>query len=149
MLRAVFLRGIGAYKTNPSSVRPSVQSPEQWAYARVNAFLFALRNLRFPSKNKFDTDLLPKAHPLSSDENGDRIQNMDTEQRHIKDIRETDESYIVEFAKAKEEKMEMEEQIKKMPTKAEQGDDTVQEGSVDELGGCPGLAKKKRKIRKA
>ena len=109
MLRAVFLRGIGAYKTNPSSVRPSVQSPEQWAYARVNAFLFALRNLRFPSKNKFDTDLLPKAHPLSSDENGDRIQNMDTEQRHIKDIRETDESYIVEFAKAKEEKMEMEE----------------------------------------
>ena len=110
MLRAVFLRGIGAYKTNPSSVRPSVQSPEQWAYARVNAFLFALRNLRFPSKNKFDTDLLPKAHPLSSDENGDRIQNMDTEQRHIKDIRETDESYIVEFAKAKEEKMEMEEE---------------------------------------
>lgn len=110
MLRAVFLRGIGAYKTNPSSVRPSVQSPEQWAYARVNAFMFALRNLRFPSKNKFDTDLLPKAHPLSSDENGDRIQNMDTEQRHIKDIRETDESYIVEFAKAKEEKMEMDEE---------------------------------------
>ena len=110
MLRAVFLRGIGAYKTQPSSVRPSVSSPEQWAYARVNAFLFALRNLRFPSKNKFDTDLLPKAHPLSSDENGDRIQNMDTEQRHIKDIRETDESYIVEFAKAKEEKMEMDEE---------------------------------------
>jgi HK97 family phage major capsid protein/HK97 family phage prohead protease len=110
MLRAVFLRGIGAYKTNPGSVRPSVQSPEQWAYARVNAFMFALRNLRFPSKNKFDTDLLPKAHPLSSDENGDRIQNMDTEQRHIKDIRETDESYIVEFAKAKEEKMEMDEE---------------------------------------
>ena len=110
MLRAVFLRGIGAYKTNPGSVRPSVQSPEQWAYARVNAFMFALRNLRFPSKNKFDTDLLPKAHPLSSDENGDRIQNMDTEQRHIKDIRETDESYIVEFAKAKEEKMDMDEE---------------------------------------
>lgn len=39
------------------------------------------------------------------------------------------------------------DQIKKEPTKAEQGDDTVQEGSVDELGGCPGLAKKKRKIR--
>ena len=81
MLRAVFERGIGAYKTNPSSVRPSVQSPEQWAYARVNAFMFALRNLRFPSKNKFDTDLLPKAHPLSSDENGDRIQTMDTIER--------------------------------------------------------------------
>ena len=39
------------------------------------------------------------------------------------------------------------DQIKKEPTKAEQGDDTVQEGSVDELGGCPRLAKKKRKIR--
>tara|TARA_R100000329_G_scaffold69099_2_gene60534 strand:- start:15434 stop:18223 length:2790 start_codon:yes stop_codon:yes gene_type:complete len=110
MFKAVFERGLGAYKNNPSSVRPSVQSASQWAFARLNAFMFALRNLRFPSKNKFDTDLLPKAHPLSSKENGDRIQNMDTEQRHIKDIRETDESYIVEFAKAKEEKMEMEEE---------------------------------------
>ena len=110
MFKAVFERGLGAYKTNPSSVRPSVQSASQWAFARLNAFIFALRNLRFPSKNKFDTDLLPKAHPLSSKENGDRIQNMDTEQRHIKDIRETDESYIVEFAKAKEEKMEMDEE---------------------------------------
>tara|TARA_R100000654_G_scaffold821_4_gene3166 strand:+ start:373 stop:3447 length:3075 start_codon:yes stop_codon:yes gene_type:complete len=81
MLLAVFERGIGAYKTNPSSVRPSVASPEQWAYARVNAFLFALRNLRFPSKNKFDTDLLPKEHPLSSKENGDRIADMDNETR--------------------------------------------------------------------
>ena len=110
MFKAVFERGLGAYKNNPSSVRPSVQSASQWAFARLNAFIFTLRNLRFPSKNKFDTDLLPKAHPLSSKENGDRIQNMDTEQRHIKDIRETDESYIVEFAKAKEEKMEMEEE---------------------------------------
>ena len=110
MFKAVFERGLGAYKNNPSSVRPSVQSASQWAFARLNAFMFALRNLRFPSKNKFDTDLLPKAHPLSSKENGDRIQNMDTEQRHIKDIRETDESYIVEFAKAKEEKMEMDEE---------------------------------------
>lgn len=110
MFKAVFERGLGAYKTNPSSVRPSVQSASQWAFARLNAFMFALRNLRFPSKNKFDTDLLPKAHPLSSKENGDRIQNMDTEHRHIKDIRETDESYIVEFAKGKEEKMEMDEE---------------------------------------
>ena len=34
-LNVVFKRGIGAYKTNPGSVRPSVTSPEQWAYARV------------------------------------------------------------------------------------------------------------------
>ncbi len=37
MLQAVYDRGIGAYKTNPSSVRPSVKSPEQWAMARVYA----------------------------------------------------------------------------------------------------------------
>jgi HK97 family phage major capsid protein len=103
MLLAVFERGIGAYKTNPSSVRPSVASPEQWAYARVNAFLFALRNLRFPSKNKFDTDLLPKEHPLSSKENGDRIDDMDKAERHIKDVRETEDSYIIEFAKSMSE----------------------------------------------
>jgi len=34
-LQNIFNRGIGAYKTNPQSVRPSVKSPEQWAYARV------------------------------------------------------------------------------------------------------------------
>ena len=34
-LQTIFNKGIGAYKTNPSSVRPSVKSPEQWAYARV------------------------------------------------------------------------------------------------------------------
>ena len=32
-LSKVYERGIGAYKTNPSSVRPSVSSPEQWAMA--------------------------------------------------------------------------------------------------------------------
>ena len=64
-LSAVFRRGVGAYRTNPSSVRPNVRGPEQWAYARVNAFLYALRNGRFRSGN-FDTDLLPKGHPLSS-----------------------------------------------------------------------------------
>ena len=64
-LSAVFRRGVGAYRTNPSSVRPNVRGPEQWAYARVNAFLYALRNGRFRSGN-FDTDLLPKGHPLST-----------------------------------------------------------------------------------
>lgn len=34
-LQTIFNKGIGAYKTNPESVRPSVKSPEQWAYARV------------------------------------------------------------------------------------------------------------------
>ena len=65
MLEAVFRRGVGAYRTNPQSVRPSVRSPEQWAYARVNSFLAALRTGRFRG-GKHDTDLFPKGHPLSS-----------------------------------------------------------------------------------
>jgi HK97 family phage portal protein len=66
-LTAVFERGVGAYRTNPSSVRPSVSSEEQWAYARVNSYLYALRNGRFRS-GKHDTDLFPEGHPLSSKE---------------------------------------------------------------------------------
>jgi HK97 family phage prohead protease len=65
ILEKVFERGVGAYKTNPQSVRPTVTSPEQWAYARVNSFLYALRNLRFRS-GKHDTDLLPEEHPQST-----------------------------------------------------------------------------------
>ena len=65
MLSAVFKRGVGAYNTNPGSVRPSVTSAEQWAYARVNAFLFAVRTGKFRS-GKFDLDLLPSGHPLAT-----------------------------------------------------------------------------------
>jgi hypothetical protein len=65
MLSAVFQRGVGAYNTNPSSVRPNVSSSDQWAYARVNAFLSAVRTGKYKS-GKFDVDLLPEGHPLSS-----------------------------------------------------------------------------------
>jgi hypothetical protein len=65
MLTQCFRRGVGAYRTNPESVRPNVTGEDQWAYARVNAFLYALRNLRYRG-GKFDTDLLPSAHPLST-----------------------------------------------------------------------------------
>lgn len=34
-LQIIYNKGIGAYKTNPQSVRPTVNSPEQWAMARV------------------------------------------------------------------------------------------------------------------
>jgi len=67
MLEAVFRRGIGAYNTNPQSVRPSVSNADQWAYARVNVFLQAVRTGRYKS-GKFDTDLLPEGHPLKSKE---------------------------------------------------------------------------------
>ena len=65
MLEAVFRRGVGAYNTNPQSVRPSVNSSDQWAYARVNSFLRALSTGKFRG-GKHDTDLFPKGHPLSS-----------------------------------------------------------------------------------
>jgi HK97 family phage major capsid protein len=107
-LSAVFRRGVGAYKTNPQSVRPTVNSPEQWALARVNSFLYCLRNLKFRS-GKHDTDLLPSAHPLSSKRNDGRIANMDNAERHIKDVRETEDSYIIEFGKSMPEEDDMEE----------------------------------------
>ena len=34
-LQKIYNKGVGAYKTNPSSVRPNVKSKEQWAMARV------------------------------------------------------------------------------------------------------------------
>jgi hypothetical protein len=64
-LEIVFERGVAAYKTNPSSVRPNIGNAESWAYSRVNSFLYVLRNLRFRG-GKHDTDLLPEAHPLST-----------------------------------------------------------------------------------
>ena len=63
-LRQVYNRGIGAYRSNPSSVRGSVSSAEQWAMGRVNAFMAGLRG-RFPRK-PFDLDLFPKGHPRST-----------------------------------------------------------------------------------
>ena len=95
-LSAVFRRGVGAYKTNPQSVRPNVTSPEQWAYARVNSFLYALRNGKFRS-GKHDTDLLPLGHPLSSKE---REMTEIVEKRHIQNVEETDDAYIITFGKS-------------------------------------------------
>ena len=112
-LLAVFERGVGAYKTSPGSVRPNVTSPEQWAYARVNSFLFVLRNGRFQG-GKHDTDLLPKSHPLSSKEEKSMEDKQD---RHILNVSETDDKVVVEFAKHHEdeeqgEEMEMTEEAR-------------------------------------
>ena len=61
-LAVSYHRGVGAYHTNPSSVRPNVTSAEQWAMGRVNGLLYALKTGKFKRK-PFDTDLLPKEHP--------------------------------------------------------------------------------------
>ena len=36
-LRTIYMKGSGAYKSSPGSVRPNVKSPDQWAMARVYA----------------------------------------------------------------------------------------------------------------
>lgn len=36
-LQTIYDKGIGAYKTNPQSVRPQVKSKEQWGMSRVYA----------------------------------------------------------------------------------------------------------------
>lgn len=61
MLKAVFQRGLGAFAVSHS---PAVKSAEQWAYARVNAFLYIVKNGR-PQNKKYtgDNDLLPEDHP--------------------------------------------------------------------------------------
>jgi len=38
-LKTIYQKGMGAYKSNPQSVRKNVKSPQQWAYARLYASL--------------------------------------------------------------------------------------------------------------
>lgn len=63
-LKSVFQRGLGAFNTSHS---PRVQSASQWAFARVNAYLYLLKNGR-PENPKYvtDYDLLPKGHPKAA-----------------------------------------------------------------------------------
>ena len=63
MLKSVYQRGVGAYNTSHS---PNVSSAEQWALARVNAFLYIVKEGR-PENKKYvgDNDLLPTGHPKS------------------------------------------------------------------------------------
>ena len=62
-LKTVYQRGLGAYNTSHS---PNVKSAKQWASARVNAYLYLLKNGR-PQNKKYTTDydLLPKGHSKS------------------------------------------------------------------------------------
>ena len=130
MLRKVMERGIGAYKTNPGSVRPGVSSPEQWGYARVNSFLFAMKNDRFQG-GKHDTDLFPDGHPLASDDESEKAAEYTQEmnesgdgavERHIKNVVETDDEIIITFGKSMPEEEATDE-----PEIVEAGDDYDEE----------------------
>ena len=56
ILDDVFDRGVGAYKSNPGSVRPSVKSPEQWAFGRIYSFVMKQKG----TWGKADKDLADK-----------------------------------------------------------------------------------------
>ncbi|QDP58174.1 MAG: putative peptidase [Prokaryotic dsDNA virus sp.] len=62
-LKSVFQRGLGAFNVSHS---PRIKSPTAWAQARVNAYLYLVRNGR-PQNPKYtgDFDLLPAKHPKS------------------------------------------------------------------------------------
>lgn len=84
MLKAVYRRGSGAFS---SSHRPG-KTRDQWAMARVNAFLRLLKSGRPANPNyKQDNDLLPAKHPRSSKgdnsivASGDEVDGLDVELR--------------------------------------------------------------------
>ena len=88
MLKAVYRRGSGAFS---SSHRPG-KTRDQWAMARVNAFLRLLRSGRPANPNyKQDNDLLPAKHPRSSKgdnsilASGDEVDGLDIELRREDD----------------------------------------------------------------
>ena len=54
-IKGIFNKGIGAYKTNPQSVRPHIKSAEAWAYSRVYASIS-----KGSKAAKIDKDLLIK-----------------------------------------------------------------------------------------
>ena len=65
LIQEAFNRGIGAYKTNPSSVRPSVKSAEEWALPRTYKFILNVENKRqnkpYPTGRGHDADLVERA----------------------------------------------------------------------------------------
>jgi hypothetical protein len=65
LIQDAFNRGVGAYKNNQSSVRPSVKSAEQWSYARTYKFILNVIKKRegkkYPTGAGHDADLILKA----------------------------------------------------------------------------------------
>lgn len=63
-LKSVYQRGIGAFQSGHS---PAVKSQEQWGQARVNAFMYLVKEGRPQNKGYVqDNDLLPAKHPKKS-----------------------------------------------------------------------------------
>jgi len=70
MLKAVYRRGAGAFSV---SHRPNVSSREQWALARVKAFLKLVGTGERKKAYNTDLDLLPKGHPQKSEAKSEAV----------------------------------------------------------------------------
>ena len=156
-LEKVFKRGVGAYYTNPESVREGVTSPDQWAIARVNSFLFAMKNGRYRS-GKHDTDLLPDKHPMKTTKKEEKKETkkenkMEDKKKYYSDeehdyhfhiteemmeklhtdgmvevmVKEDDKEMVIKFTYDVEEKEEKEEEKTEEETTREEEEDIKQE----------------------
>ena len=69
LLDDAYDRGVGAYKTNPASVRKGVVSEEQWATARTYKFIVntmkAREGKKVPTSAGHDYDLVEQAVKFS------------------------------------------------------------------------------------
>jgi hypothetical protein len=79
MLKAVYRRGAGAFSI---SHRPNVSSREQWALARVKAFLKLAGTGERKKAYNTDLDLLPKGHPQKTEKKTELL-NIPDKYSHI------------------------------------------------------------------
>ena len=133
-LEKVFLRGVGAYYTNPESVREGITGPDQWAIARVNSFLFAMRNGRYRS-GKHDTDLLPDKHPMKNTKK--EKNNMEKEKKYYSDDEHDYHLHLTEKMMAElhtlgELEIMVEEGEERMVIKLTYGDQEMEEEEIKE-----------------
>ena len=101
ILKKVFDRGMGAYETNPGSVRPNVTSPQQWAFARVNSFISGGK-----TRTTADADLW-KQHSTNEEVNLDemswylKVKAKLDQMTHPKGYNKMMQDYIAKVKKAK------------------------------------------------
>lgn len=53
----VYKRGVGAYKTNPESVRRGITGSQQWGLARVKAFIKKVSSIKKGSRKTINHDV--------------------------------------------------------------------------------------------
>lgn len=132
MLVDVYERGLAAYQ---DSHRPGM-SAQQWAMARVNAFLFLVRNGN-PENDAYtqDNDLLPEGHSKHESENSDieGKTTMTEEEQTEQNDPQAEQSEDVDYVTS-EELEEFVEDLKEELGAVEEteGDEEVEEEASDE-----------------